>query len=235
MTLLFAVQIIDNIIEESQKANRLEEDPLGEDLADPLLHPNTWSSGADLLQHIPELLVAETGSHGHNAEPSTETNKADSGQVLPPTHSVLEHQEGDGPSGTTEVAGETPELGAGEADASEEGSKAADTGSVRQADVLEQTPSDSSPSKDSSGAEEAPPAKPPRHLTMEPDIVASTKKPGPARPPPPASGPPPRPPPPARPAPPPRKKKSDLEIEVHKIPGLEGKCWFGGALVAREA
>ncbi|XP_056267191.1 WD repeat-containing protein 44 [Pseudoliparis swirei] len=48
------------------------------------------------------------------------------------------------------------------------------------------------PFSDSSG-----PTKPPRQLTAEPDIVASTKKPAPSRPPPPAGGPPPRPPPPS--------------------------------------
>lgn len=41
------------------------------------------------------------------------------------------------------------------------------------------------------------PAKPPRQFTVEPDIVASTKKPPPSRPPPPSGGPPPRPPPPS--------------------------------------
>ncbi|MGH0130439.1 UNVERIFIED_CONTAM: hypothetical protein FKN15_001651 [Acipenser sinensis] len=66
-----------------------------------------------------------------------------------------------------------------------------------------------------------PPAKPPRQLTLEPDIVASTKRPGPVRPPPQAGGAPPRPPPPARPAPPPRKKKSDLGVESQRPSALE--------------
>ncbi|XP_062939385.1 WD repeat-containing protein 44 isoform X2 [Cynocephalus volans] len=91
---------------------------------------------------------------------------------------------------------------------------------VKQSDVLEPV-SSKSLSKDFAAVEEVAPAKPPRHLTPEPDIVASTKKTVPARPPPPTNFPPPRPPPPSRPAPPPRKKKSELEFEVLKTPDLD--------------
>lgn len=201
---------------------------MGKVLAEPPSHTNTWVSGADLLRHIPELLVADTGSQGHSEESSKETlfvaHKTESGQALPSHDSTSEHQEGEALDRVTEIAGETQELRAPEAGELDERSRSEDVASVGQTDIVEQVALDSSPTKDLSGAEEGPPAKPPRHLTMEPDIVASTKKPSPARPPPPASVPPPRPPPPARPAPPPRKKKSDLEIEVQKIPGLEGKC-----------
>uniref|UniRef100_A0A8C9R6E1 WD repeat-containing protein 44 n=1 Tax=Scleropages formosus TaxID=113540 RepID=A0A8C9R6E1_SCLFO len=60
-------------------------------------------------------------------------------------------------------------------------------------------------------ADQDPPAptKPPRQFITEPDIVASTKKLPPVRPPPPSGTPPPRPPPPSRPAPPPRKKTQE--------------------------
>ncbi|XP_063516673.1 WD repeat-containing protein 44 isoform X2 [Pongo pygmaeus] len=88
-------------------------------------------------------------------------------------------------------------------------------------DVLEPVSSDSLSTKDFAAVEEVAPAKPPRHLTAEPDIVASTKKPVPARPPPPTNFPPPRPPPPSRPAPPPRKRKSELEFETLKTPDLD--------------
>ncbi|XP_028671923.2 WD repeat-containing protein 44 [Erpetoichthys calabaricus] len=84
------------------------------------------------------------------------------------------------------------------------------------ADILEKLTQDTETNK-----EALPPAKPPRQLTMEPDIVASTKKAAPIRPPPPSSCPPPRPPPPARPAPPPRKKKSDPELESQRPSALE--------------
>lgn len=94
---------------------------------------------------------------------------------------------------------------------------------VKESGILDPASSDSLSSKDFTAAEEVAPAKPPRHLTPEPDIVASTKKPVPARPPPPTNFPPPRPPPPARPAPPPRKKKSELDLEALKTPDLDGK------------
>lgn len=94
---------------------------------------------------------------------------------------------------------------------------------VKGSDVLEPASSNSLPTKDFAAVEEVAPAKPPRQLTPEPDIVASTKKPVPARPPPPTNFPPPRPPPPSRPAPPPRKKKSELEFEALKTPDLDGK------------
>ncbi|XP_029786678.1 WD repeat-containing protein 44 [Suricata suricatta] len=92
---------------------------------------------------------------------------------------------------------------------------------VKGSDVLEPVSSNSLSAKDFAAMEEAAPAKPPRQLTPEPDIVASTKKPVPARPPPPANFPPPRPPPPSRPAPPPRKKKSELEFEALKTPDID--------------
>lgn len=94
---------------------------------------------------------------------------------------------------------------------------------VKGSDILEPASSNSSSAKDFAAVEELAPAKPPRQLTPEPDIVASTKKPVPARPPPPTNFPPPRPPPPSRPAPPPRKKKSELEFEALKTPDLDGK------------
>ena len=109
----------------------------------------------------------------------------------------------------------------GETEAQEETSKTEDITDKKEANTSEQVASDVS-AKDFSTAEEMPPAKPPRQLAVEPDIVASTKKPVPARPPPPTNVPPPRPPPPARPAPPPRKKKSELDFDVQK-PVLEGK------------
>ncbi|XP_034034441.1 WD repeat-containing protein 44 isoform X2 [Thalassophryne amazonica] len=63
----------------------------------------------------------------------------------------------------------------------------------RPADILDQVPfTDGLADSDASG-----PTKPPRQCTVEPDIVASTKKPLPSRPPPPSGGPPPRPPPPS--------------------------------------
>ncbi|KAH0630784.1 hypothetical protein JD844_003991, partial [Phrynosoma platyrhinos] len=233
-------EIIDNIIEESQKANPLVDNPLspdGQELTDPSSHENTWISGADLLQHIPELLVAEATLQGDHEVPSSHdvANRTESGTVLPPPVSdTPEHGEGEGSAVSTEITGDNHELKAGKGDEPEEVNDSMGATDGRTADILDQTvaSTDLLPTKDFSAGEEMPPAKPPRQLSVEPDIVASTKKAIPARPPPPAGVPPPRPPPPARPAPPPRKKKSDLEIETQKIPGLEGKSLFPYAQVA---
>ncbi|XP_051531636.1 WD repeat-containing protein 44-like [Myxocyprinus asiaticus] len=77
------------------------------------------------------------------------------------------------------------------------------------ADILEQVPMAES---DDPG-----PSKPPRQFTVEPDIVASTKKQPPSRPPLPSGAPPPRPPPPTRPYFPPGIKSQ----EVMRPAGLE--------------
>ncbi|GCC36437.1 hypothetical protein chiPu_0014931 [Chiloscyllium punctatum] len=99
--------------------------------------------------------------------------------------------------------------------------KAEDVKEVKKADILEHVSADCFPLRDVS-SEELQPSELPQQMNVEPDIVASTKKPTPMRPPPPASSvPPPRPPPPARPAPPPRKKKSETALDVHGSLGLE--------------
>lgn len=83
----------------------------------------------------------------------------------------------------------------------------------RPADILDQVPLTDRPAElDSSG-----PTKPPRQFTVEPDIVASTKKPPPSRPPPPSGGPPPRPPPPSWQSLPSKKSQECLRPS-----GLEG-------------
>uniref|UniRef100_A0ACB8FXU7 WD repeat-containing protein 44 n=1 Tax=Sphaerodactylus townsendi TaxID=933632 RepID=A0ACB8FXU7_9SAUR len=237
-------EIIDNIIEESQKARQLEEDvldPAGKKLPDPPPHTDTWISGADILQHIPELLVAETSLEGHNEEYSIQApfraNEVEYRQVLPSHDDAQEHQGGEATDKSAELANNLQEFKATEANEPEEGLKREDASDVRQAEILDQRALDFLPTKDFSTTEEFPPAKPPRQLTAEPDIVASTKKSGPVRPPPPVSIPPPRPPPPARPAPPPRKKKSDLEVEVQKIPGFEdpGEAFSSDGLLSPNA
>ncbi|XP_042336151.1 WD repeat-containing protein 44 isoform X2 [Sceloporus undulatus] len=234
-------EIIDIIIEESQKANPLEDNPLvpdGQELTNPSSHENTWISGADLLQHIPELLVAEATLQGDHEVPSSQdvANRTESGPVLPPpVNDTPEHGEGEGLVVSSEITGETHELKETKGNEPEEETDSMGAPDGRTADILDQTvaSADLLPTKDFSAGEEMPPAKPPRQLSVEPDIVASTKKAIPARPPPPAGVPPPRPPPPARPAPPPRKKKSDLEIEMQKIPGLEvSRETFPGGLLS---
>ncbi|XP_078067404.1 WD repeat-containing protein 44 isoform X2 [Mustelus asterias] len=93
---------------------------------------------------------------------------------------------------------------------------------VKKADILEHVSADCFPLHDVLSPEELQPSKLPRQINVEPDIVASTKKPTPLRPPPPGSSvPPPRPPPPTRPAPPPRKKKNETTLELHGSLGLD--------------
>ncbi|KAL0994067.1 hypothetical protein UPYG_G00117370 [Umbra pygmaea] len=76
----------------------------------------------------------------------------------------------------------------------------------RPADILDQVPLRDKLADSSDPG----PTKPPRQFTVEPDIVASTKKPPPSRPPPPSGAPPPRPPPPSRPALPFSKKSQEF-------------------------
>lgn len=83
----------------------------------------------------------------------------------------------------------------------------------RPADILDQVPLTDKPSDLDSG-----PLKPPRQFTVEPDIVASTKKCPPSRPPPPSGGPPPRPPPPAW-----QNLTSKKSQECLRLSGLEGR------------
>ncbi|XP_063169799.1 WD repeat-containing protein 44 [Candoia aspera] len=217
-------EIIDNIIEESQKAHQLEDDPLAppkKDPTGPSPHTNAWISGADLLHHIPGLLIAEAASQGPHEAPAGLANGVASQEALPPPSSEgADRPKGDDAAISLGSPGESRGPKAAGGDQPEEESD--ETADLRQADGFGQAPSsDLSLPQGFSAADEVPPAKPPRQLTAEPDIVASTKKSGPARPPPPTALPPPRPPPPARPAPPPRKKKSDSEMDTSKIPGLE--------------
>lgn len=184
----------------------------------PTSDANAWISGGGIVSDIPEVLAAKIPLPEDTREPEHQgvckdaelesrkllfsSNRQESDKLTKVTNAT------DHKMDETEVQGET--------------SKKEDVTDRKEASTLEKVASDLS-TKDLSTAEEMPPAKPPRQLTVEPDIVASTKKPVPARPPPPTNVPPPRPPPPARPAPPPRKKKSELDFEVQK-PVLEGKC-----------
>uniref|UniRef100_A0A8B9QCJ3 WD repeat-containing protein 44 n=1 Tax=Apteryx owenii TaxID=8824 RepID=A0A8B9QCJ3_APTOW len=211
-------EIIDSIIEESQKVQQLDNDSLasrGKELHIPTSDANAWISGAGIISSIPEVLSAKISLQEDPREPVDQSVCEDtelaSGKLL----LTSEQQETNKLSKVTNAADHKNN----ETEAQEETSKNEEVANKKEANALEQVASDLS-TKDLSTTEEMPPAKPPRQLTVEPDIVASTKKPVPARPPPPTNVPPPRPPPPARPAPPPRKKKSELDFEVQK-PVLE--------------
>uniref|UniRef100_A0A8C5D978 WD repeat-containing protein 44 n=1 Tax=Gouania willdenowi TaxID=441366 RepID=A0A8C5D978_GOUWI len=87
----------------------------------------------------------------------------------------------------------------------------------RPADILDQVPL-MEPLVDSDSS--SGPLKPPRQFAVEPDIVASTKKPPPSRPPPPSAAPPPRPPPPSWQSLPSKKSQESLRpsgLEVQAV------------------
>lgn len=211
-------QIIESIIEESQKVLQLEDDPLdskGKELSDQSTSP---LGAATDFSSIPGLLAV-----GQELQ-EEESKKAESENVCEenefecfPTDNTCEKPV-DETTKLTEISS-TEQLHVAEVETEILDKEVAEE---KQSYALEPTSSNTLPAH-FLAVEEVAPAKPPRHLTPEPDIVASTKKPVPARPPPPTNFPPPRPPPPSRPAPPPRKKKSELEFEALKTPDLDGK------------
>ncbi|XP_069319044.1 WD repeat-containing protein 44 isoform X2 [Eulemur rufifrons] len=211
-------KIIESIIEESQKVLQPEDDSLdskGKELSDqatasPIVARTDLSNIPGLLA-IDQVLQEESRTgESQSAFEETESKKYfpsdDTCEKLGDETTKLTKR-----SSTEQLNVPEPETEVLNKEAME----------VKQSDVLEPVSSNSLSTKDFGAVEEVAPAKPPRHLTPEPDIVASTKKPVPARPPPPTNFPPPRPPPPSRPAPPPRKKKSELEFEALKTPDLD--------------
>ncbi|XP_069319045.1 WD repeat-containing protein 44 isoform X3 [Eulemur rufifrons] len=215
---LSTCMIIESIIEESQKVLQPEDDSLdskGKELSDqatasPIVARTDLSNIPGLLA-IDQVLQEESRTgESQSAFEETESKKYfpsdDTCEKLGDETTKLTKR-----SSTEQLNVPEPETEVLNKEAME----------VKQSDVLEPVSSNSLSTKDFGAVEEVAPAKPPRHLTPEPDIVASTKKPVPARPPPPTNFPPPRPPPPSRPAPPPRKKKSELEFEALKTPDLD--------------
>uniref|UniRef100_A0A8C8YPK7 WD repeat-containing protein 44 n=1 Tax=Prolemur simus TaxID=1328070 RepID=A0A8C8YPK7_PROSS len=215
---LATCMIIESIIEESQKVLQLEDDSLdskGKELSDeatasPIVARTDLSNMPGLLA-IDQVLQEESKKgESKSAFQETESKK------YFPSDNTCEKPVDE----TTKLTkrSSTEQLNVPEPETEVLNKEAVE---VKQSDVLEPVSSNSLSTKDFGAVEEVAPAKPPRHLTPEPDIVASTKKPVPARPPPPTNFPPPRPPPPSRPAPPPRKKKSELEFEALKTPDLD--------------
>ncbi|XP_044538774.1 WD repeat-containing protein 44 [Gracilinanus agilis] len=208
-------KIIDSIIEESQKVQQLEDEPLdskGKKHSDPEPTTNT-----DLLSNIPGLLATEQVSQDVKKREKQKAFK----ETKPEFSKCSCPYEGPAEKQVSEITQVTEISSTDEQNVMETEEAATRTEEVKQTNVLEQVSTDFFPPKDVAAAEEMAPVKPPRHIPVEPDIVASTKKPVPARPPPPAHLPPPRPPPPARPAPPPRKKKNETELEALKPSELE--------------
>ncbi|XP_021567961.1 WD repeat-containing protein 44 isoform X3 [Carlito syrichta] len=212
--------IIESIIEESQKVLQLEDDSVnskGKELSDqatasPIMTRTDLSNIPGLLAIDQVLQEESTKAESQNAFEETELES----QKSFPSGDACEKPV-DETMKLIEISS-TAQLNMPETETEMLNKEALE---AKQSDVLEPVSLNSLSTKDFAAVEEVAPAKPPRHLTPEPDIVASTKKPVPARPPPPTNFPPPRPPPPSRPAPPPRKKKSELEFEALRTPDLD--------------
>uniref|UniRef100_A0A2K6B6A8 WD repeat-containing protein 44 n=1 Tax=Macaca nemestrina TaxID=9545 RepID=A0A2K6B6A8_MACNE len=217
---LSTFKIIESIIEESQKVLQLEDDSLdskGKELSDQAT-ASPVVARTD-LSNIPGLLaidqVLQEESQKAESQNTFEETELEFKKCFPSDETC--EKPVDETTKLTQTSS-TEQLNVLETEAEVLNKEAVE---VKGSDVLGPVSSDSLSTKDFAAVEEVAPAKPPRHLTPEPDIVASTKKPVPARPPPPTNFPPPRPPPPSRPAPPPRKRKSELEFETLKTPDLD--------------
>uniref|UniRef100_A0A8C9CGI5 WD repeat-containing protein 44 n=1 Tax=Phocoena sinus TaxID=42100 RepID=A0A8C9CGI5_PHOSS len=212
------LKIIESIIEESQKVLQLEDDSLdskGKGQSDQAT-ASPIMAGTDIPGLLAVDQVLQEDSQKAESQDVSEDTELESKKCFPSDDTC--DKPVDETTKLTEISSTEQQLNVPETETEVLNKEAVE---VKESDVLEPASSHSLSTKDFAVVEEVAPAKPPRQLTPEPDIVASTKKPVPARPPPPTNFPPPRPPPPSRPAPPPRKKKSELEFEALKAPDLD--------------
>ncbi|XP_038955377.1 WD repeat-containing protein 44 isoform X1 [Rattus norvegicus] len=216
-------KIIECIIEESQKVLQLEDDSLdskGKGLSDQATASH--SVAGTEFSNIPGLLAIQhelqQGSRKADSQNAAEETELETQKCFPSDNNCEKSEKTEDETNNLTEVSSADQLDASKLETEILNKEAVE---VKEGDVVNPASSDALSTKDFAAVEEVAPAKPPRHLTPEPDIVASTKKPVPARPPPPTNFPPPRPPPPSRPAPPPRKKKSDLEFEALKTPDLD--------------
>eukprot|EP00066_Takifugu_rubripes_P020605 XP_011609871.1 PREDICTED: WD repeat-containing protein 44 [Takifugu rubripes] len=181
------LQIIDSIIEESQKGSAGE----GAELLDQLHVDVKAEVDNDIHQEDDDAQDVPVGSAVSAVQPQfpeqeQQESIATNGACALPAHDPTESP---GPSGPSQEAVQPPDITSTVGQKQPEGEQ-----DQSPADILDQVSlTDRQVDLDTSG-----PLKPPRQFTVEPDIVASTKKPPPSRPPPPSGGPPPRPPPPSK-------------------------------------
>ncbi|XP_071316611.1 WD repeat-containing protein 44 isoform X2 [Trachinotus anak] len=190
-----SLQIIDSIIEESQKGSAGDVGEVAQ-LLDQLhvdVREEPELKEEINAQEVPEEVAApavepQLVERQEEQQESAATNGACSVPAPEPTDVP-------GPSAGSQEHVQPPDITSTIGQSRPYGAVAVAEGEQdqRPADILDQVPFTERPAdSDSSG-----PTKPPRQFTVEPDIVASTKKPPPSRPPPPSGGPPPRPPPPS--------------------------------------
>ncbi|XP_077449359.1 WD repeat-containing protein 44 [Stigmatopora argus] len=205
-----SIHIIDSIIEESQKENRDVAELLDQLHADVTVEAE--SKEESITQEVPVATDEPQLIERPEEQPEcSSTNGVDSLPAPDPFDlpiPLVGTQEGVQPPDITSTIGQShPDGGILVAEGLQD---------PRSADILEQIPftESATDSMDGSG-----PTKPPRQFTVEPDIVASTKKPPPSRPRPPSGAPPPRPPPPSLQSIPSKKsleclRPSELEVSV---------------------
>ncbi|MEE6496619.1 hypothetical protein FKM82_002436, partial [Ascaphus truei] len=223
----YSKEIIDRIIEESQKSREIDNEHPSADEKDERIDRTLVSSAVNgsqgLLSNIPKLVLTETTFFDDVEEPPDQQTNEYTGPELSRTSQVTSplDDESEELSKIAAIIDLTKELHITQkVESSEKPLAHEEIKGAKQKDIVEDV-SCLTATSDPAAIDQLAPAKPPRHLSVEPDIVASTKKSVPTRPPAPINVPPPRPPPPARPAPPPRKKKNDLDFETPKSSGLE--------------
>ncbi|XP_049599734.1 WD repeat-containing protein 44 isoform X2 [Syngnathus scovelli] len=185
-------KIIDSIIEESQKENGAIAELFKQLHVD--VTAEAESKEESEVSEVPvEASIAADDSNPIERQEEQPESSATNGACSLPAPDSLDLP---GPSGATREGVQPPDITSTIGQSHTDGMLVVAEGEQepRSADILEQVSfADSSvDSMDTSG-----PTKPPRQFTVEPDIVASTKKPPPSRPRPPSGAPPPRPPPPA--------------------------------------
>ncbi|XP_076848942.1 WD repeat-containing protein 44-like [Brachyhypopomus gauderio] len=199
-----SVQIIDSIIEESQKDSGVEEEFLRREDARP---PDRMCGTEDEASAAPNLPASPPDDAAPELLRLRDVVLRDVPEAAPDVADGTPAAQDGSPAASPPPPDITSALGA--PPPPDELAACAPAGSdvPPTADILEQVPlADKLAELDTSG-----PSKPPRQFTVEPDIVASTKKTPPSRPPPPGGAPPRRPPPPTRPAVPPGTKSQEVK------------------------
>lgn len=222
-----SLQIIDSIIEESQKGNVGEVAQLLDQLhVDVRVEPEPKEENN--AQEVPVELAAPAVEPQlvERPEEQPESAAANGACSIP----APEPTDVPGPSVGTQERVQPPDITSTIRQGQPDGALVGTEGEQEQrpADILDQVPFTERPTdSDSSG-----PTKPPRQFTMEPDIVASTKKPPPSRPPPPSGGPPPRPPPPSWQSLPSKKSQECLRPSGLEVSAVSGDALEPSGLVS---
>ncbi|KTG37506.1 hypothetical protein cypCar_00000488 [Cyprinus carpio] len=186
-----SLQIIDSIIEESQKSGVEDELLRGEEAC--AATSEGEKAGAEGCS-VKENLVVEGGLVPPEDPDVTPHDSGRSEQLPDVRPKEVRSQDrapdvaGPAQAGQDQAMPPPPDI----TSALGQPSQPASLPCAETADILDQVPM--------TDADGPSPSKPPRQFTVEPDIVASTKKQPPSRPPPPTGAPPRRPPPPSRPS-----------------------------------